>query len=70
MERYYVLPEFGDEGHELQPEESKEGKQVLNMGNLSISVPEVLFHPSDIGLNDAGIPEAMLQSLSSIPAQY
>ncbi|CAG9323823.1 unnamed protein product [Blepharisma stoltei] len=70
LERHYVLPEFGDDGHELQPEESKEGKQVLTMGNLSIAVPEVLFRPSDIGLTDAGIGEAIWMAMQAVPSVY
>ena len=31
------------------------------------SVPELLFHPSDIGLEEMGIPEAIGHSVSSLP---
>ena len=31
------------------------------------SVPELLFHPSDIGLEEMGIPEAIWHSVSSLP---
>ena len=31
------------------------------------SVPELLFHSSDIGLEELGIPEAILHSVSSLP---
>jgi actin-related protein 6 len=35
------------------------------MNNERITVPEVLFHPSDIGVNQAGIVETILQSISA-----
>jgi actin-related protein 6 len=34
-------------------------------------VPEILMHPSDIGMNQAGIPEAIVQSvLECDPGTY
>ena len=29
------------------------------MGNERFTIPEVLLNPSDIGINEAGIPEAI-----------
>jgi actin-related protein 6 len=37
--------------------------QVLGMEVERFSVPEVLFRPSDIGLRQAGLPEAILQAV-------
>jgi actin-related protein 6 len=31
--------------------------QAIKVGNERFSVPEVLFNPSDIGINEAGIGE-------------
>jgi actin-related protein 6 len=39
---------------------------LLTLNNERISVPEVLFHPSDIGLNQAGISESVVQSVESL----
>ena len=33
------------------------------------TVPEVLFNPSDIGINQAGIPETICQSLNKCPTE-
>ena len=41
--------------------------QVIRMNIERFSVPELLFHPSDIGLEELGIPEAILHSVSSLP---
>lgn len=30
-------------------------------------MPETLFHPSDIGINQMGIPEAIINSISCCP---
>lgn len=33
------------------------------MGNSRINVPEVLFNPSDIGIDQAGLPEMIQQCI-------
>lgn len=42
------------------------GDQVLSLDIERFTVPEVLFRPSDIGIDQAGIAEATWQSLSSL----
>ncbi|KAF5839191.1 actin family [Dunaliella salina] len=44
------------------------GEQVLPLNNERFMVPEVLFHPSDIGLMQAGVAEAVLQAVQSVHA--
>ena len=34
--------------------------QIIKVANERFTVPEVLFSPSDIGINQAGLPEAIL----------
>ncbi|KAK9374268.1 actin family [Lipomyces chichibuensis] len=41
--------------------------QILTLGNERFSVPELLFNPSDIGIRQAGLPEAIMQSISAVP---
>jgi actin-related protein 6 len=36
---------------------------VLNLSNLTITVPELLFTPSDAGIKSAGIREAIVQTV-------
>ena len=38
------------------------------MTNERFTVPEVLFSPSDIGINQAGIPEAIIQTVDKCPS--
>ncbi|CEP12602.1 hypothetical protein [Parasitella parasitica] len=40
-------------------------QQILAMNNERFMIPEILMHPSDIGLEQAGIPEAILQSVNA-----
>ncbi len=40
-------------------------EQVLQLNNERFMVPEALFSPSDIGLEQAGLPEAIVQAVSS-----
>ena len=44
-------------------------QQCLRLNNERFSVPETLFHPSDIGINQMGIPEAILNSILSCPEE-
>jgi len=40
--------------------------QVLMLNNERFMVPEVLFHPSNIGLDQAGVAESVQQALQSV----
>jgi hypothetical protein len=39
------------------------------MNNERITIPELLFHPSDIGITQAGMPEMIQQSIASTMAE-
>lgn len=45
----------------------KTGEQILRLANERFAVPEILFHPSDIGIQEMGIPEAIVHSVQSLP---
>jgi len=58
------------EMHEGVPpkKKHKEGasdEQVLKLSNERITVPELLHHPSDIGIEQAGVAECLAQSLEA-----
>lgn len=42
-------------------------EQALSLSNERITVPELLFHPSDIGLEQAGLPECIVQAAEACP---
>ncbi|RKP27628.1 actin-like protein ARP6 [Syncephalis pseudoplumigaleata] len=56
----YVLPDFVN---------THQGyvKQVLWMNNERFTVPEALFHPSDIGMPQAGLAELIHQAVQATP---
>ena len=62
----YLLPDTGALGRLADIDEKMQGKQVLPMNNLRISIPEVLFQPSDAGLEDGGIGQAFEESMASL----
>jgi actin-related protein 6 len=77
----YVLPDYENaiHGHArphdpaqsrmrrgLQPQHGPR-EDVLPLGNERFSVPELLFHPSDIGIQESGIPGAVMESLNVLP---
>ncbi|XP_044735335.1 actin-related protein 6 [Chrysoperla carnea] len=43
--------------------------QNLIMNNERITIPEILFHPQDIGLEQKGIAEAVLESIYACPEE-
>ncbi|KAJ8576795.1 hypothetical protein ON010_g2411 [Phytophthora cinnamomi] len=51
-----------------QPTRPTDDEQAL-MGVEMITVPEVLFNPSDIGLNQAGIAETIVQAVEACPEE-
>jgi actin-related protein 6 len=69
QEQLYVLPEQGDLGHKANAGEDLAGKQVLNLSNLAITVPELIFRPSDAGIQCGGLHEAILQTLAKVPSE-
>jgi actin-related protein 6 len=42
-------------------------EDLLPMGNERFAVPELLFNPSDIGIQEMGIPGAVMESLKVLP---
>ncbi|OAD72074.1 hypothetical protein PHYBLDRAFT_134449 [Phycomyces blakesleeanus NRRL 1555(-)] len=77
----YVLPDFThhSQGH-VRPKQEKQKQsdqtldrsvdQILPMNNERFMIPEILFNPSDIGMNQAGIPEAISQAIEACEPEY
>lgn len=73
----YVLPNFSDRrrGFIRDPVSTKSSsnretdEQCLRLSNERIAIPEILFHPSDIGIEQMGIPEAIEYSISRTPQE-
>ncbi|KAG6997511.1 hypothetical protein G7Y79_00040g076760 [Physcia stellaris] len=42
-------------------------EDFMTLGNERFTVPEVLFNPRDVGIQQGGLPEMVLQSLSGVP---
>jgi actin-related protein 6 len=72
----YVLPDLSRGGvdplgHVRKLSEELDGtEQILEMNNERISVPELLFHPSDVGMDQAGVAELIFQAVEASPIQY
>ena len=82
VKREYVMPDYsqnnrgyvrGDprkwqDARAYEGDASRRGpEQSLILNNERIMGPELLFSPQDIGLQQAGIPEAIVQAVSSFP---
>lgn len=69
LRQAFVLPDFQTvmQGFvKPQDEEAKPNEQLLMMESERITVPEVLFSPADVGLQQAGLPEVCWQSLQAL----
>ncbi|XP_075228741.1 actin-related protein 6 isoform X2 [Lycorma delicatula] len=70
--RDYVLPDFTSirRGY-VRPvgEPDEGGHQILRLNNERFSVPELLFHPSDVGISQMGIAECVVKSISLCPPE-
>lgn len=56
----------------IQPYEAKDQMHktkhsITTVGNERFQVPEILFHPSDVGLAQAGVPGLIAQSIGALP---
>ena len=69
MRKNFALPDFSEimKGYVKEDDaEIEQGEQVLAMDIERFCVPEVLFHPSDVGMAQAGITEATWQALREL----
>ncbi|KAH7939283.1 actin-related protein 6 [Rhipicephalus sanguineus] len=73
--RDYVLPDYTviKRGYIRPLEETtgkpKDNEQLLRLNNERFMVPELLFHPSDIGIEEMGIPEAVNHVVETLPKE-
>lgn len=56
----HPLGKLCPDDHVLDPEE-----QVLTLTNERVSVPEALFYPADIGIDQAGVAELVVQAVEA-----
>lgn len=67
----YALPETpGEIGHLVQPGSSDKGfAQTLQLSNERFTIPELLFAPHHVGLNQAGLSETIYNCLKKVPPE-
>lgn len=70
----YVLPDFnairrGYIQETNTQKDSEDNCQILRLNNERFVVPEILFHPSDIGMKSMGIAEAIVKSIYCSPKE-
>lgn len=61
----YILPDFTTfkRGFINKESSNSTGQQSINICNERFVIPELLFNPCDVGINQMGIPETVLDSL-------
>lgn len=75
--RDYVLPDFTNvkRGYVRNPDwraktrldANSTDPQFVRLANERFQVPEILFNPSDLGINQIGVIEALVDSINSLP---
>jgi len=72
----YVLPDFtalrrgfARPNAESSGRPQTDGEQIVRMNNERFQVPELLFHPSDIGIQQMGIPECIAHVIGQCPEE-
>ena len=73
----YVLPDFTSRRRGFIRESLTKSssshqaaqEQFLRLSNERIVIPEILFHPSDIGVDQMGVSEAICHSISKTPLE-
>ncbi|RXW25338.1 hypothetical protein EST38_g470 [Candolleomyces aberdarensis] len=68
--REYILPDLSrnKQGRVRKPDDIvSDEDQVLAMNNERFVVPELIFRPDDIGLEQAGLPETIAHCISLLP---
>lgn len=71
----YVLPDFtnikrGFVRSTMDIEQNLTDQQMIKLNNERIQVPELLFNPADIGVNQIGLSHAIIHSIESLPEEY
>ncbi|KAI1727260.1 actin domain-containing protein [Ditylenchus destructor] len=65
IKQEYALPEFNEtRGFLVTPSRPPGERQKISLGVERFAVPEILFHPSDIGKDQMGIVEGLNHSLA------
>ncbi|CAG2100522.1 unnamed protein product [Medioppia subpectinata] len=71
--RDYVLPDYTvlKRGYVRDPNDKTPitDHQVIRMNNERFQVPELLFHPSDVGIDQMGISHTIDHSINTIPEE-
>lgn len=70
----YILPDYTtiQRGYLRDPSKRESGDedyQILRLNNERFIIPELLFHPSDVGIQQQGIAEAVLNAAEACPAE-
>lgn len=69
--REYVLPDFTTikRGYLREPVTGKQAddQQTLRLSNERFTIPELLFHASDVGIRQMGIAEAVFDACKACP---
>jgi len=68
----YVLPDFMTvrRGYMKENHEVNTDLQFIKMNNERFQIPELLFHPTDVGINETGISHTIVYIIESLPEQF
>ena len=72
ISRDYVLPDFmtTKRGYIKGEDDVNCELQFIRLNNERFQVPEILFYPSDVGIDQIGISHTIVHSIESCPEEY
>ncbi|KAI8752843.1 actin-related protein 6-like isoform X1 [Biomphalaria glabrata] len=71
ISRDYILPDYTHikRGYVRAPEDSGKAKgdeQMIRMNNERFAIPELLFYPSDVGIQEMGLSESIMHCMTLV----
>jgi actin-related protein 6 len=70
--RDYILPDFVNlsRGYISERLPANKDLEKIEMGVERFALPELLFHPSDVGLQQAGIVETLMRVINEVKSHF
>jgi actin-related protein 6 len=69
IKKPFILPEYRNKPEEFYLKMPKE-KYMIEMNNLRFIVPELIFNPNLIGIEEGGLHEGVVHSINSCHKDY
>ncbi|EGR32566.1 hypothetical protein IMG5_077470 [Ichthyophthirius multifiliis] len=68
FQKFFILPDYdtGKQGYVIENYDNQSNQEVLALDKERFTIPELLFYPSDIGLNQNGISQGIFNVVKEL----